>query len=220
MQQKTLAGETRTDLKKGASRRLRKTGRIPAVIYGHNPPKTVSVDSVEFFKQFRHSSLNSIITLKVGSETYDVLVKDYQEDLLSGDLLHVDFFEIEQGKTLRTQTVIHLTGDAAGVKEGGVLQNPLHELDIECLPKDIPESITIDVSGLEIGDAIHVSDVDAPEGVSILNTPEQVIVQVTHVREEVEEEEEEDVLGLEGEEGEIAEGEEGEAAAEEEGEEE
>jgi large subunit ribosomal protein L25 len=197
---------------------MRRAGRIPAIIYGHAGTKPVVLDGVSFERTFREITESTIVTLKVDGSEHDVLVKDYQEDLLKGQILHVDFYEIERGKVLRVNVPIHLTGNAQGVKEGGVLENPIHELEVECLPKDIPEYIELDVTGLNIGDVLHVSDVELAGDVRIMNMPEQTVVAVTLQREELpEEEEEEEGLeeGLEGEEGEGEEGAEGEEGEEE-----
>jgi large subunit ribosomal protein L25 len=186
MDNKTLSAEIRTELRKSGAKKIRKSGRIPAVIYGHNEPVVISVDEKEFTKKFDKISENTIITLNVGKESYSVLVKDFQDDILTQQIQHIDFFEIEKGKALKTNVPIHVEGNAKGVKEGGVLEQRLHELEVECLPKDIPESITIDVTALEAGDAIHVADLSVPEGVKVLNMPEQTVVSVALIRQETE----------------------------------
>jgi large subunit ribosomal protein L25 len=214
MERKTLNVTERTELRKAASRRARKNGMIPAVVYGSAHPANISVDAHEFSKKFHTISENTIINLKSDGQQWDVLVKDYQEDIISGDILHIDFYEIEKGKSLKTHVPIHTTGTPPGVKEGGVLEQRLHEFEIECLPKDLPETIVIDVSELSIGDSIHVSDIPAPEGVHVLNMPEQVVVVISTPKMEIPEEEEEVAEGEEMLEGEEAEGAEGAEAAE------
>ncbi|MFP4375593.1 MAG: 50S ribosomal protein L25 [Spirochaetales bacterium] len=218
MDQKTLTAAARPERKTGASRRLRRDGKIPAVIYGHREPIAVSLDATEFGREFRVISESQIIQLHVDGETYDVLIKDYQEDILTGDILHLDFFEIEAGKSLRTHIAIHVHGTSAGVREGGILEQPLHEVEIECLPKDIPDAFDLDVSGLNIGDSLHVSDLPVQDGVSVLTNEDSVIALVTMPRLEVEgpEEGEETLEGVMAASGEGA-GEEGEAESGEEG---
>ncbi len=212
MQRKTLQALDRTEKKTANARRLRKSGKIPAVIYGHNPPETISVDEMEFSKKFHSVSENTIINIKTENKDYDVLVRDYQEDLLSGRIIHIDFYEIEQGKELTTNVPVHLEGTAPGVREGGILEQRLHTLEIQCLPQDLPEYFTVDVSSLTIGDSVHVGDLEVPKGVQILNMEDQVICVVTTqklvLEPEEEEEEGEEALGEEGE------AEEGEAAEE------
>lgn len=196
MDYKTINAEKRTELRKSAAKKMRKEGRIPAVIYGHNDVMNISVDEREFTKKFEKISENTIITVTIGKDNYSVLVKDFQDDILTSKIQHIDFFEIEKGKTLKTNVPIHVEGSAKGAREGGILEQRLHELEVECFPKDIPETITIDVSDLEAGDAIHVADIAVPKGVKVLNMLEQTVVSVTLVKAEVEvtdEDEEEEV---------------------------
>ena len=194
MEQKTLAGYERNMFKKGPAGHLRKEGKIPSVIYGHNKPVHISVDAKEFDTKFHTISENTLITINVEDKEYEVLVKDFQENMMLGQLTHIDFFEVERGKTLKTRVPVYLNGIPNGVKEGGLLDHRLHEIDIECLPKDIPEKIELDISELQIGDSIHVSDLDLIEAVKILNFLEQVVVSVTTIKIEVEPEIEEEEL--------------------------
>ncbi len=212
MQERVLEAQPRSSRKKGPARRMRRAGRIPAVIYGHSEPTAISVDAREFHNLFRHITESTIITLKADGEDVEVLIKDYDEDLRTNQIKHIDFYAIEAGTLLRTHLGIHLTGSPKGVREGGVLEQQLHDLEIECLPKDIPESITIDVTDLEIGDSVHVSDIPKSEGVTFLTGEEYVVALVAATREEVEEEPEEE---LEGEEAMAEEGAEGETDADE-----
>jgi large subunit ribosomal protein L25 len=203
MEQKTLAGYERKELKKGPAGRLRKEGKIPAVIYGHNDPVHISVDMAEFDSKFKTISENTLIQIKVdGKKEHEVLVKDFQENMLRGEITHIDFFEVERGKTLKTRVPVILTGASPGVKEGGLLEHHQHELDIECLPKDIPETVEVDISALNIGDSIHIEDLNVSDSIKILNLPEMVVVSVSSIKEEVleteaEEEEEEAAEGEE-----------------------
>ncbi|MFW6313777.1 MAG: 50S ribosomal protein L25 [Spirochaetota bacterium] len=211
MEQKTLSAAARSELKTGAARRLRRAGKIPAVIYGHREPVSVTLDAVEFGREFKIISESQIVQVTVDGEHYDCLIKDYQEDILTGFVEHIDFFEIEAGKTLRTHISVHLNGSPRGVREGGILEQPLYELEVECLPRDIPETFQVDVSGLEIGDSLHVADIPMPEGVRLLTNEDQVVALVATARLEVEEPEE----GAEEEVGEEAEGAEAAGEAEE-----
>ena len=194
MEKKTLAGFERNMFKKGPAGRLRKEGKIPCVIYGHNKPVHISIGTKEFDTKFHIISENILITLMVEDKEYEVLVKDFQEDMLLGQITHIDFFEVERGKVLKTRIPVILTGTSIGVKEGGLLEHRLHEIDIECLPKDIPESIEVDITELHIGESIHVSDLSLPESVKILNFMEQSVVSVTTVKAEEEPEVEEEEL--------------------------
>jgi len=183
MEQKTLAGHQRPDTKKTVTRQLRNDGMIPAVIYGHREPVSISISAQEFEKKFHSISENTIINLSVEKDKkYDVLVKDYQEDMIKNRILHIDFYEIERGKALRTHVPVHLEGVPQGVKEGGIVENQLHEVEIECLPKDIPESFVLDISALQIGDSLHVSDIPVGDSVKVLTPPEQSIVVITTMK--------------------------------------
>src|SRR6056297_4012087 len=169
MKRQTLAAYNRTELKKGASGRLRRDGWIPAVIYGAHESKSISVPQNEFEKKFHSVSENTIISLELGKKKYDVLVKDYQEDIIRGFITHIDFYEIEKGKILRTNIPVELIGVSPGVKEGGLLEERLHEIEVECLPQDIPETFKVNIDVLNIGDTVHVSELDIPQGVKVLN---------------------------------------------------
>jgi large subunit ribosomal protein L25 len=187
-------------------------------MYGHSGTAPIIIDAQEFSHKFKRVSENTIINLQVGDKSYDVLVKDFQEDILKNQITHIDFYEIERGKLLRTNIPVHTMGTPVGVREGGILETLLHSIEVECLPKNIPENIEIDVSGLDIGGSIHVGDIEPPEDVKFLVSEEYVIVSVMAPRavEELvaEEEELEEGEVLEGEE--VAEGEETEEDTEEE----
>ncbi len=211
MKRKEVTAELRTERKKGHNRRLRAAGRIPAVVYGHEEPASLSVDGVEFGAQVKSLSESGIVALKIGGSTRDVIIKDYQMDQITGRILHLDFLEIEKGKVFRTHVPVHIHGSAPGVREGGILEHNLYDLEIECLPKDLPEEVNVDISTLESGHSIHVSDLDIPDEVRVLTSADQTVVSITFqktvtVDEELEEGAEGEVLGEEGESAEKAEG--------------
>lgn len=205
MEQKTLQAEPRTELRSAASRRLRRVGKIPGVVYGSHEPMSIVLDAKEFRHQFKVISESQIIRLTVAGEEHDVLIKDYQEDIITGTLNHIDFYEIEKGKMLRTNIAVHVKGSAIGSREGGILEHQLHSVEIECLPKDIPDALVVDVEELDIGDSLHVADIPVPDGVKILNSLDQVVVIVAAARAEIVAEEEEELEGEEGEEGVVGE---------------
>ncbi len=184
MEANTLAVKSRKELKKTVTRRLRNEGQIPAVVYGHNEPISISVSEREFEKKFHSISENTIITLiEDGKEIADVLVKDYQEDITREKITHLDFFEVERGKKLKTKIPVVIEGSCVGVKVGGLLEQLTHELEVECLPKDIPHSIVVDVTSLNLGETIHLRDIVPAEGVKFLAADDQVIVHVVHAKE-------------------------------------
>jgi large subunit ribosomal protein L25 len=187
MKRETLAGEKRENFRKGYTRELRRNGKIPSVVYGHTEPLSIFVDGHEFNSKFKMISENIIIKLKVAGNNYDVLVKDFQEDILTGNILHLDFYEVEKGKHLKTHVPLHTHGTPAGAKEGGIFELFLHEVEVDCLPKDLPEEIVVDVLELKVGHSIHIKEIEPPEGVKILNPPDQVICIVTRKREVAEE---------------------------------
>ncbi len=186
MKQKTLTAVQRVGTKKGAARRLRKMGKIPAVVYGHNEPMNISVDEHEFIFKFNTISESTIIRLNLDDKSHDVLIRDFQENAITGRVLHIDFYEIEKGKQLKTNVCVHLRGASIGVREGGILETFVHELEIECLPRDLPESVVIDISNLQIGHSIHISEIAIPEGVKVLNPGDQVVCTIAHKRVEEE----------------------------------
>lgn len=189
MDQKTLSFAVRNEIKKGPVKRLRKTGKIPSVIYGRRKPVLISIDEHEFHNKFKTISESTIIILKSEASSHEVLVKDYQEDYMNEKIIHIDFYEIEKGKLLKTHVPVHLNGTPDGVKEGGLLEYLIHELEVECLPERLPDEFAINVEELVIGQSIHVSDVEEIEGVKILVPPDYVICTIG-VKKKVEEEEE------------------------------
>jgi large subunit ribosomal protein L25 len=130
-----------------------------------------------------------VLELSLDGDTTNAVLKDSQWDPVRGDTWHVDFLRVRMDVAIQTPVVLELTGveDAAGTSEGGVLEQQLRELNIEALPGDIPESITYDVSALELNGTVHVSDLTAPNGVTILDDPELVVASITLPRIEVEE---------------------------------
>jgi large subunit ribosomal protein L25 len=188
--EKILNAEPRAERGKGAARRLRRAGRIPAVVYGHDEPHALSVEAREFHKEFHTVSESTLINLKSPEGDRQVLIKDYEEDILTGNIIHIDFYEVEKGRKVHTRIALELIGSPIGVREGGVLEHSLYEVDIECLPKDLPEHMTVDVSGLDNGDSLHISDVTPPPGVEILNDADQTIAAVVIPRAVIEDEEE------------------------------
>jgi large subunit ribosomal protein L25 len=190
MEPKTLNVQARQGRKKGMARRLRSTGKIPAVIYGHTEPTAITVDAHEFRGAFKRITENTIVQLLMPEGTpegtHEVLVKDYQKDNLTGEILHIDFYEFEKGKALRTRVPIRLTGNPVGVKEGGILEILLRELEVECLPKDLPGEIALDIAELALDRALHVKDMSLPEGVRPLQSLDQVVCLVAHRKAEEE----------------------------------
>ena len=207
-----LVAETREATGKGVARKLRADGRIPAVVYGREAEtKAISIDPSALNRLLQRSGagMNTLIELSVDDTPRTVLVKELQRDPVRGRPLHADFYLIELDKTVEVSVPINLVGRAPGVEEGGILDHPLREIELECLPQAIPEGIDVDVSALDVGDSIHVRDLTLPQGVSVQTDENQAVASVVApavVEEPVVEELEE------GEEA-VAEGEEGEEAS-------
>lgn len=190
----TVTAEKRTALGKGAARRLRRQGFIPGVLYGR---KCGNIPVAIGEKEFRKMEVGTGKVFKVaikGEKEHSVIIRETQRDPVSRQLIHVDLLEVSMDEPIEVIVPIRIEGEAKGEKEGGVIQYGLRELEIECLPKDIPEAITVDVSDLAIGDSIKVGDIVPPPGVTILTEPDHLVVSViaAQVAEVAEEEGEEE----------------------------
>jgi|SRR5687767_7332581 len=178
-----LSAKGRDGQGKGDNRKLRQTGYIPAVIYGHGEKtRSVAVNQHELELLFSRVHVeNTVIDLNVEGEKKPIraLVREVQTHPARGQIVHVDFYQIHAGERVTMQIPINFVGTAAGVKNGGILQHTMDELEVEVSADNIPESINIDVSALEIGDSVHVSDVQAPEGVKLLDNPDRSVCSVS-----------------------------------------
>jgi len=209
----------RTETGKGVANRLRGEDKIPAVLYGKDmEPQGLTLDRLETELLFHRISVeNTIVELMVegNEEPHQTLIREIQSHPHKAGILHVDFLRIQKGVAVELEIPVSLEGIPVGVKEGGgVLEQVVNELRVKCIPSLIPEVVSLDVTGLEVGDTLHVSDIDLGEGVEILVDPARTICAVAIPKALVTEEEEEEEL----EEGvELPEGEEApEAAGEEE----
>ena len=193
MERYVINCEPRTEFGKGSARSLRRAGFIPAVVYRAGRSTPIKIKKEEIVK-FINSTMGEqvMINLQFNDGVSKLaLLKEYQVDPVKGQLLHTDFYEVSLKEKVRVTISIVLKGEPIGVKkEGGVLQQVLTELEIECLPDMIPPHIEVDVSELRAGESIHVSDLQMPEGVRVTEDPEEVIATVTTpTEEEVAEEE-------------------------------
>jgi large subunit ribosomal protein L25 len=171
---------------------MRREGKLPAVIYGHRiDPIAIALDMHEASRSLAGLAPSTLVTVNVDGETHRALVKEKQRNKISGMLLHIDFLAVSMTEKLRSQVFIEIVGISPAIKEfSGVLMTGMNEVEVECLPQDLPERITVDVSGLaEIGDGIYVRDLAVPEGVKILEEPESMVALIT-AQAAVEEEEE------------------------------
>ncbi|MWV45414.1 50S ribosomal protein L25 [Paenibacillus sp. HJL G12] len=181
MSSHSLTAERRSDTKHSSLRSLREKGRIPAVVYGtqtENIP--LSVDAKELAKIAR-TGRTEMFKLKVeGSSDLNVIIKDFQKK--GGEWSHVDFLQISANKRLKVRVPIEFHGTALGTKSGGVLQHQETELEVEALPANLPASIEVDISHLNMGDKLVAADIKLPEGVTLVASPEELIASVTAPR--------------------------------------
>src|SRR5215218_5339725 len=222
MSEYKLAAENRADKGKGAARRLRAAGRVPAVLYGHGTkPRSLSVDAREFGHALRtDAGTNVLLELQVGRTMHLALAKEIQRHPVRGTFTHVDFIVVRRGEKVQVTVPVHLVGEAPGVREGGIADQDLYQVNVEAEVTAVPDAVEADISGLRIGDVLRVADLKAPAGSTILDDPEASVVSVVPpaVEPEPEEVEEAEEEAAEGEAPAAAEGE-GEApAAEAEGE--
>jgi large subunit ribosomal protein L25 len=182
MEQVTLAFQERTELKKTASRRLRESGSIPAVVYGQSGSVSISVDAHDFGIRFASFGENTVIKLQNGKTVYEVLVKDYQDDILTGKVQHIDFYHVSATKTLHAKVPVHVSGTAIGVRNGGLLETVAHEIEVECLAKDIPHDVKVDVTNLDMNESIYVRDLKFAAGVKVLTNGDNVVAHVISTR--------------------------------------
>jgi large subunit ribosomal protein L25 len=179
MSEYQLAAESRTDTGKGAARRVRAVGRIPAVLYGHGiKPAHLSVDARELSQALRSGGANALLQLQLGRERHLALAREIQRHPVRGTFTHVDFLVVRRGEKVTVSVPVHLTGDAPGVVQGGILDQDLHQLSVEAEVTAVPEAIDADVSGLQIGDVLRVGDLKAPSGATILDDVEASVVSV------------------------------------------
>lgn len=185
MSQVVFTAKKRADLGSGNARRMRKSGRIPAVMYGRSGQAlSIDVDALEFANGTKGISESTIIKLDVDGESHEAFVKGTQRNIMDGRILHVDFYEVESSTLLRAKVSVHVNGNPAGVREGGILELPVHEVEVECLPKDLPERIDVDISDLKVNQSIHVYDLKLGENVRILTSGDQVIALVKFAKAE------------------------------------
>ena len=183
MQRTDFHVEPRTKTGKGAARSLRRAGRIPGVLYGgDDPPQPIDLDGRELWQMLHDAKgEHMLINLYLGEGAKDgtlTLLKEMQHNPLNGDVEHVDFQRVSADRAIYTTMPIRVVGSSIGVREGGILERLLRELSIECLPLEIPDGIDVDVSDMQIGHSVHVSELSLPDGIRVLTSPEAVVVLV------------------------------------------
>lgn len=192
----TLSAEPRQDSGKGVARKLRAQGRVPAVVYGQDAdPQLLSIDAHEVEVLFKRISVdNTIVSLSIGKKKgVDTLVREVQIHPYRRQLLHIDFYTIQEGVALDVDVPLRLEGVPEGVRlEGGILEHIIHDIRLTCIPSKIPSEIVVNVSHLGIGDSIHVSEIEFGEGVEVATDLDRTVCTVAAPRAEEEVEEDED----------------------------
>ncbi len=179
--------QERAETGTGASRRSRKKGLIPAVVYSPGgASKCFSIPELEWVNMAKKGDIHIVALNTSAGTSINALVKEIQHDYLKGVTIHVDFQEVRMDEEIETSVTVHSKGIAIGISQGGVLEQLLHEIDVSCLPGDIPESIEVDVTGIELDKGILVKDLLIPEKVKVLNQPNAVVFHVIILRAEAE----------------------------------
>lgn len=182
----TITATSRDGTGKGANRKLRAKGVIPAVVYGHHyKPVSLCVNAVEMDRMFRpgHEDMQDYQLYRLVTEGADapetmVVIKDIQRDPIKDRIRHIDFFAVRMDEKIIAPVHVRIAGKAIGVKNGGILRHIIHEIKVKSLPADVPPHIEIDVTSMEIGESIHVRDLQLPESVQILSDPEAGVVNI------------------------------------------
>jgi large subunit ribosomal protein L25 len=181
MERLQVKANLRHEKGKGAARKLRAKGSVPAILYGVGvEPTPLAVNLFDFDKALEGvEGTGVLMDLSIdGKEALPVMLRDFQADVITRKFEHLDFQKVDLTKKIKLEVPIHLVGKAPGVKDGGILEHMRRQLEIKCLPTAIPEAIDVDVSQLNLGDILHVSDIKLPEGVEVLTPLDQTVAAV------------------------------------------
>jgi large subunit ribosomal protein L25 len=182
---KSIRLSQRTGTSKSQMNQGRKQGRVPAVLYG-NGKTTVSIEANEKeVLEVLRKNPRAILQAKTPDENLlPVIIQNIQRETLTGKLVHIDFQRVNMSESMDSKITIHFSGESAGVKAGGVLQVEMYEVEVRCMPEHLPSSMEVDVSGLEIGDQLLVSDLIFGDGIEVLSAEDTVMIQIKAVHEE------------------------------------
>ena len=187
MEKTKLKASERKNFTKSETRKTRKEGNIPGVFYSkNNHPIHINVAD-KAINPLIFTAKTHLIDLELeGHDEYECIIKDVQFDPVTDKVIHFDLLGLTKGEKITLEVPVQLTGAAVGVKEGGIIQHVMHKIEVECLPRNIPEHIVVDVSGLKLGDSIHIGDLKFDD-IDFTDPKESLIVQVTHpkIKEEV-----------------------------------
>jgi large subunit ribosomal protein L25 len=178
--ERKLKAEPRHATGSSEARRMRAAGRVPAIVYGHGAePLAISIDALELLHLLHtEAGANVVVEMRVDHDKFLAIAREIQRDHLRGRFIHVDFLRIARDEKITVQVPVHVVGESHGVKEGGVIEHHLWELEVECLPQDVPTSIEADITRLGINESLKVSDVPAPPKCAILTSPDEIVVSV------------------------------------------
>ncbi len=181
-----LEAKKRDKTGKESSKKYRKEGYIPAVVYGQGNNINILINNNTFRKMYSKLTKSTILNLNIENKKLDVLIKDYEKDYLRDEFLHIDFYEIDVNKPVHVQIPIVFVGTAIGIREGGLLEKHLINLDVECLPKDIVNHFEVNIEHLKINDSLHVKDLEIDtKKYKILSHADEVIVRISGVKSEI-----------------------------------
>jgi large subunit ribosomal protein L25 len=170
-----LKAELREQTGSKSASKVRKSGRIPATVYGHKQePVSISLDAHNFIEELHHG--HRLMDVQIDKSKQKMIVKDVQYDHLGKDIIHVDMMRVDETEIVKVTVPLELKGTAKGTHEGGIIEEHTAHLEIECRATDIPESIVVSVKEMNIGDSLHASDIILPEGVKLISPPETLLV--------------------------------------------
>ena len=177
--ERKLKAEQRTGGGKGDARKLRSAGRVPGVVYGHGDSVPIDVDARELYHLLHtDAGMNVLVDLKVGKDEWLAMPRDVQRDNIRDRLLHIDFLRIARDEKITVEVPVHIVGDSHGVREGGVVEHHLWNLQVECLPQDVPTAVEADITPLGIGESLKVEQLAVPKGCTILTSLDEIVVSV------------------------------------------
>lgn len=183
MEKIALTAQVREKAGKGVARGLRRNQMVPAVLYSHGKSTPIAMGDKDVTRVLNtEGGEHALINLKLegakGAADRLALIKDYQVDPISGKLIHVDLMEVAMNEKVKIEVAVHITGSSIGVKEGGIFQYGQRQLEIECLPGQIPDSIEVDISALKVNESLHVRHIKAAEGIKILTDPDATVATI------------------------------------------
>ncbi|WP_077210347.1 50S ribosomal protein L25/general stress protein Ctc [Bacillus dakarensis] len=182
-----LEAKERTEFRNSELTRIRNEGNIPAVVYGSKMEnKSVYLNGPDFIKTMREVGRNGVFSLNLNGSKVNVMLNDYQSDPIKNEILHADLLAVDMSKEIEANVRITLVGDAAGVKDGGVMQQPLYEVSISATPANIPQSIDVDVSSLQVGETITIADIRMNRNFSINHEDDETICSILPPKQEEE----------------------------------